>query len=178
MNAEEGQGKGFEADIEVIPSSNIKITMGYSYNDTEISDKYLFTAVCGSMQCTVTDPVNAQGFANIHGNPFPGAPKTSLNMTLLYKIPYKSGNWFLLTDWVYQDDINLALYESKEFITDKQFEGGLRFGYENLIKHYEFSVFARNITDEDNVKGFVDFNNNTGVVNEPRVVGIELRWSL
>lgn len=178
LNAEEGQGKGFEADIEVIPTSNIKITMGYSYNATEISDKNLFTAICGSMQCTVTDPVNAQGFANIHGNPFPGAPKTSLNMTLLYKIPYKSGNWFLLTDWVYQDDINLALYESKEFMTEQQYEGGLRIGYENLKRHYEFSIFARNITDEDNVKGFVDFNNNTGFVNEPRIVGVELRMNL
>jgi iron complex outermembrane recepter protein len=178
LNAEKGQGKGFEADIEVIPTSNIKITMGYSYNHTEIRDENLFTAVCGSMQCTVTDPINDQGFANIHGNPFPGAPKTSLNLTFLYKIPYKSGNWFLLTDWVYQDDINLALYESKEFRTERQYEGGLRIGYENLIRQYEFSAFARNLTDEDNVKGFVDFNNNTGFVNEPRIVGIELRMSL
>ncbi len=178
LNAHEGQGKGFEADIEAIPTSNTKITIGYSYNDTKIRDKNLLTTVCGSMQCTVTDPVNSQGFAKIDGNPFPGAPKTNLNFTLLYKIPYKSGNWFLLTDWVYQGAINLALYESKEFVTGPQYEGGLRIGYENVVDHYEFSIFARNVTDEDNVKGFVDFNNNTGFVNEPRIVGIEFRMNL
>ncbi len=178
LNADEGKGKGFEADIEAIPINNTKITIGYSYSETEIKDDNLFTAVCGSMQCTVTDPVNDQGFAKIDGNPFSGAPKTSLNFSLFYKIPYKSGNWFLLTDWVYQDDINLALYESKEFVTGSQYEGGLRIGYENLVDRYEFSVFARNITDEENVKGFVDFNNNTGFVNEPRIIGVEFRMNL
>jgi iron complex outermembrane receptor protein len=29
------------------------------------------------------------------------------------------------------------------------------------------------LTDEDNVKGAVDFNNLTGIINEPRVIGIE-----
>jgi iron complex outermembrane receptor protein len=37
-------------------------------------------------------------------------------------------------------------------------------------------VFGRNITDEDNVLGFVDFSNNTGFVNEPRIWGLELGY--
>ena len=39
------------------------------------------------------------------------------------------------------------------------------------------ALFARNITDEDNVKGGIDFNNNTGFVNDPRVIGISVRFS-
>ena len=35
----------------------------------------------------------------------------------------------------------------------------------------EVAAFARNITDEDNVLGVIDFNNNTAFVNEPRVIG-------
>ena len=35
----------------------------------------------------------------------------------------------------------------------------------------------RNITDEDNVKGGIDFNNNTGFVNEPRTFGISGRFN-
>lgn len=178
LNANKGKGRGFEAELEAIPTSNSKFTFGYSYNHTEINDENLFTAGCGSMQCTVTDPVNDQGFANINGNPFPGAPKTNLNFTALYKIPYKSGSWFLATDWVYQSENNLALYESKEFVTDPQFEGGLNIGYENIQQNYEASLFVRNITDESNVKGFVDFNNNTGFVNEPRIVGVEFKVDL
>jgi len=38
------------------------------------------------------------------------------------------------------------------------------------------ALFGRNITDEDNVKGFVDFSNNTGFVNEPAIWGIEANY--
>ena len=36
----------------------------------------------------------------------------------------------------------------------------------------DLAAFARNITDEDNVLGVVDFNNNTAFVNEPRIIGV------
>lgn len=178
LNAEEGVGKGFEIDLETIPVENIKMTIGLSYNDTEIKDPTLFTAVCGSTQCTPTDPIDANGNANINGNPFPGAPETSLNFTFRYQIPSSNGGlWYVFTDWAYQGEVNLALYESVEFKTDEQFEGGLRLGFESLNRNYDVALFARNITDEDNVKGFVDFNNNTGFVNEPRIIGIEGTYS-
>ncbi|HQR91477.1 MAG TPA: hypothetical protein PLH31_19840, partial [Caulobacter sp.] len=38
----------------------------------------------------------------------------------------------------------------------------------------EAALFARNITDEDNLKGAIDFNNLTAFVNEPRVIGLSL----
>ncbi len=178
LNADEGVGQGFEVDIEAVPTPNLKITSGFSYNDTEIKDGDLFTAVCGSGQCTPTDPLNESGDANINGNPFQGAPKTTFNFTLQYQIPHgDSGFWFVFTDWAYQGETNLALYESEEFITDGQYEGGLRLGYKNIKQAYEFALFGRNITDEDNVKGFVDFNNNTGFVNEPRIVGVEFNYT-
>ncbi len=34
--------------------------------------------------------------------------------------------------------------------------------------------FARNITNEVNLRGAIDFNNLTGFVNEPRIVGISI----
>jgi iron complex outermembrane receptor protein len=40
---------------------------------------------------------------------------------------------------------------------------------------YEVAVFGRNITDEENPKGGIDFNNFTGFDNEPRVVGVSFR---
>lgn len=178
MNADSGKGQGIEADIEYLPTPNTRITFGYTYADTEIRDSDLFTAVCGSGQCTVTDPVNSQGFANINGNPFPGAPKTSANLTFYYQMPIDAGRVYFMTDWIYSSKNNLALYESKEFVTDSQFEGGLRIGFKNRSEDLDVSLFARNVTDEDNVKGFVDFNNNTGFFNEPRFVGVEIRKNL
>jgi iron complex outermembrane recepter protein len=177
LNADDAVGKGAELDIEYLPTVNLKFTAGLSINETEIKDAKLYTAVCGSGQCTPTDPLDGSGNASIDGNPFPGAPDTTFNFTIRYQIPTDNGNlWYIYSDWAYQGKTNLALYESKEFYTDGQFEGGLRIGYET--QNLDVAFFSRNITDEHNVKGFVDFNNNTGFVNEPRIVGVELKYKL
>lgn len=175
MNADSGTGQGFRTDIEYLPTPNTRIFVGYTYADTEIKDKGLATAVCGSGQCTVTDPLNAAGFALINGNPFPGAPKHSASLGAYYQHPISSGKVYVSADWVYTDANNLALYESREFYVGAQHEGGVRIGFKNQNEDLDASIFARNVTDEDNVQGFVDFNNNTGFVNEPRIVGVEVR---
>lgn len=177
LNADKGIGQGVEFDIEAVPTPNLKLTAGASYNRTEIHDNNLYTAVCGSQQCTPTDPLNAAGAAKIDGNPFPGAPETTADITARYQIPQGDGGlWFAFMDWHYQGETNLALYESKEFVVDGQFELGARLGYESTRYRYEIAVYGRNITNEDNVKGFVDFDNNTAFVNDPRIVGIEATY--
>ena len=52
----------------------------------------------------------------------------------------------------------------------------MRVGYRNNASGLEVAAFGRNITNEDNILGFIDFNNNTGFVNEPRVWGIEVGY--
>ncbi len=111
--------------------------------------------------------------ALINGNPFPNAPEWSGDLTARYGIPVgNSGEFFIFTDWVYLGDTNFLLYESREFNAKSRFEGGLKIGYTANEGQWEVAAFARNITNEDNVLGVVDFNNNTAFVNEPRVFGI------
>ena len=74
-----------------------------------------------------------------------------------------------------QGKTNLFLYESAEFHTDNQHEAGLRVAYINYDGNYEVGVFGRNVTDQDNIKGAVDFNNLTGFVNEPRTFGVDFK---
>ena len=128
--------------------------------------------------CTVLDP-RPNGFnAVIDGNPFPQAPETIFTFTARYAVPVgNDGEFFAFTDWAYQGETNLFLYESVEFQTDGNVEGGLRIGYENFEHNYTVALFGRNITDEENVKGAVDFNNLTGIVNQPRIFGIEAKVS-
>jgi iron complex outermembrane receptor protein len=87
------------------------------------------------------------------------------------------GEFFVFTDWAFQGETNIFLYEAVEFTTDDNFEGGLRIGYENFAHNYTVALFGRNITNEDNVKGAIDFNNLTGIVNEPRVWGVEFKYT-
>ena len=173
VNAD-GRGLGFEADFELAPTDNFLLTAGLSYNDTEITQDGLQVAACGG-GCTVTDPIDANGLATIEGNPFPQAPDWIFNFTARYGIPFAGGEFYALTDWAFQGDTNFFLYESAEFNSSGNFEGGLRVGYAFGDGAYDVSVFARNITDEENAKGGIDFNNLTGFVNEPRIIGVAAR---
>jgi iron complex outermembrane receptor protein len=84
----------------------------------------------------------------------------------------EDGEFFAYTDWAYQGDTNFFLYEAAEFSSEDTFEGGVKLGYGKIDGSWQLAVFGRNITDEENVKGAIDFNNLTGFVNEPRIWGV------
>ncbi len=179
VNANSGRGYGFELDSAFQLTSDFLVTAGLSYANTRINDENLAVGICA--QCTVTDPLVTIGGtprALVDGNPFPNAPKWIANMTARYGVPVgNGGEFFAFTDWAYQGKTNFFLYESREFNANNQIEGGLRAGYARQDGAYEIAAFVRNITDADNVKGGIDFNNNTGFVNDPRVFGISARVS-
>ncbi|MEO0998422.1 MAG: TonB-dependent receptor, partial [Pseudomonadota bacterium] len=177
INANEGQGFGFDVDGEFIVTDNFVVTAGVSYNDTEINDGSLAVAPCGSGLCTPLDPLDGGGNALVDGNPFPQAPEWIYSLTARYSQPLgPAGNeFFVFLDFAYQGDTEFFLYESEEFNSDGNHETGLRIGYSMNDGQYEVALFGRNITDEENLKGGIDFNNLTGFVNEPRIVGLSLR---
>ncbi len=179
INAKQGKAYGFEVDGEWLVTDNLTLTAGYSYNHTEIDDKNLKVAACAKNLCTVTDPLDVNNNASINGNPFPQAPEYILDFTARYSVPVgDGGELFAYTDWNMQGQTNLFLYESKEFQTDGNFEGGLKFGYGRTDGSWEAAIFVRNITDEDNIKGGIDFDNLTAFVNDPRIIGITLTAKL
>ena len=179
VNADKGRGYGFELDSAFQITPNFLLTGGVSWNDTEIQDDTLAVGICA--QCTVLDPIVAIGGTNralVNGNPFPNAPEWIGDISARYAVPLNGdGELFAYTDWTYQGETSFFLYDSFEYVTDPQIEGGLRVGYARQDGSLEVALFARNITDEDNVKGGIDFNNNTGFVNDPRVIGISVRFS-
>ena len=175
VNADETTGYGFEIDAEFVVTENLLVTGNVSYNNTEINDNDLSIAVCA--QCTVTDPLNSDGRAIIDGNSLPHAPEWIANFTARYARELGDGEIFIYTDWSYRSEIDFFLYNSVEFEGKSLLEGGLRTGYawSGADNDYEVALFARNITDEQVVIGGVDFNNNTGIVNEGRFVGAEFK---
>jgi iron complex outermembrane receptor protein len=175
INAAKTKGRGVEADFEAFITPAFKVTAGGSYNFTEIKDPSLRVATCNVTRCTVTDPVDANGFAMINGNPLPQAPKYTVNATARYNWALENGNLFVLTDWAYRSKINFFLYESKEFTGKSMVEGGLRVGYNWDGGKYEVAAFGRNITNTERITGGIDFNNLTGFVNEPRQFGMQFR---
>ena len=174
INANKGEAWGLEFDGAFQVSSQFLVTLGAAYNNTAIKDSTLAVGICA--QCNVTDPTRVIGGSTralINNNPFPNAPEWSGDFTARYSIPVRdTGEFFIFTDWVYLGETNFLLYESREFNAGSRIEGGLKIGYSGGEGQWELAAFARNITNEDNVLGVVDFNNNTAFVNEPRIIGV------
>lgn len=179
LNGKEGVGYGLEFEFEYLATDNLTLSGGYGYSKTEINDSSLTVAPCGSGLCTVTDPLNANGLAVIDGNPFQHAPEWTANFEIDYIYPLSGSNaeLYLFSDWKFRGETNDFLYESVEFTTDTQFEAGLRVGYRNLDKNFSIGFFGRNITDEENILGGIDFANLLAYTNEPRAWGIDASWN-
>ncbi|WNC70258.1 TonB-dependent receptor [Thalassotalea nanhaiensis] len=177
LNADETVGYGFELDSEFMLTENLAVTFGASYNNTELNDDNLSVPVCA--QCTVTDPLNGNGQAIVDGNSLPHAPEWIYTFTARYSREIGDGEFYVYTDWAYRDEISFFLYESTEFTGDALLEGGARTGYawETDSQEYDVSLFVRNMTDEQQAIGAVDFTNNTAIVNEERFVGAEFKVS-
>ena len=174
MNADRGTGAGVEVEVEYAVTDNLIFSAGFGSADTRIKQSGLATAPCGSGLCTILDPIDANGNAVIDGNSFQHAPEWTLNFEIDYTAPLSNGDEiYVYTDWKFKGETQDFLYESIEYTFDTQFEGGLRAGYRSTANNYEVGIFARNITDEDNVIGGIDFANLTAYVNQPRVVGVE-----
>ena len=177
FNADETIGYGFEIDSEFMITENFAVTASASYNHTEMNDDTLSVPVCAS--CTVTSPLNSDGRALIDGNSLPHAPEWIYTFTARYSTEIGEGEFYAYTDWSYRDNINFFLYESTEFTGKSLIEGGVRTGYmwDGDDQEYEVALFVRNITDEQQAIGAVDFTNNTAIVNEERFYGAEFKVS-
>jgi iron complex outermembrane receptor protein len=176
LNADKTVGQGAELDFEAYVTPQLLVTLGASYNDTEIEDDGILVGTC--FACTVTDPtviIGMSTFAEIDGNRLPQAPEWIANFTLRYGMPLGNGEMFVYTDWAYRSEVNFFLYESTEFTGKELLEGGLRVGYNWSDEKYEVALFGRNITDEVVAVGAIDFDNLTGFLNEPRIFGVQFK---
>ena len=172
LNADKTEGQGAELDLQAYLTPHLLMTLGASYNDTEIKDDSISVGTC--FACTVTDPI-VDGFAVIDGNPLPQAPEWIGNVSLRYGIPVGNGEVFAYTDWSYRSEVNFFLYESTEFRGKSLLQGGLRVGYTWNQGKYEAALFGRNITDEVVAVGGIDFDNLTGFLNEPQIFGVQFK---
>jgi len=178
LNADKAVGYGFELDGELFINPDLVMTASVSYNNTELKDGSIGVAPCGG-GCTVTDVIRADGQAIIDGNSLPQSPELIANLALRWSKEVGEGEVYVYSDWSYRSKVNFFLYESKEFTGDALLEGGIRTGYQwsNGSTDYEVAIYGRNITDEEQLTGAIDFNNLTGYVNEPVFWGLEFKAS-
>ena len=176
-SAKNAIGQGVEAQFDAKPVPNLLVSASSSYNFTEIKDPNLIVAGCGG-GCTMLSPAvpGKPGFFSIDGNPLPNAPRWVIDWRLRYTQPVADGkDVYISTDWSYRSDVNFFLYEAVEFKGQSLVEGGLRIGYEDHVHNFEIAAYARNLLNQIRITGAIDFDNLTGFVNDPRIIGVDAR---
>lgn len=176
INVDQGLGYGIEAELDFALTQDLNFSSNFSWNETEIQDEFAQTAPCGSATpCTVLDPIDpVTGNAFIDGNPFPQSPRFIANAILDYSRDVGPGELFATTDWSYRSPANIFLYEAVEFETEPQVIGGARIGYR--WDNRTVALWSRNITNTVGTVSAIDFNNLSGIFNQPRTYGVELGW--
>jgi iron complex outermembrane receptor protein len=115
-------------------------------------------------------------YAYINGNPLPQAAKWVGDVSLRYDFPLTaSGKLYVYTDWSYRSGINFFLYKSKEFDGPSLAQGGLKLGYTWADGKYDAAVFCRNCTNQIRPIGGIDFADLLGYINDPRIIGAQIR---
>ena len=171
VNADKANAVGFDLDVDALLTDNLLLQLAIGFNDTEIDDPNLRIPVCGSGACTPVDTLDIDGFAIVDGNPLPNAPEWNYNIRLQYNVPLSAGELYFATDWMFQSDMQFLIYDAVEFHSGDIMEGGVRVGFSAASGRWDAAIFGRNITDEENLKGVIDFNNNTGFVNDRSIWG-------
>lgn len=184
FNADKAKGYGMEAELEMRPVSNFRVNAGLSLLHTEIKDSNVYAqagAAGGVLSETVLNPtvkVGSNYYAQINGNPLPNAPTFNLNISGRYDLPIGDGDGrlFLSGDFNMQGKTSYVLYKTVEYISDGNFELGMKVGY--AFGPYEVAGFVRNLTNEKNLIGVIDTSNyRAGIYNDPRVFGVMLSGS-
>jgi iron complex outermembrane receptor protein len=181
INAQDTIGKGAELELHLAPVDRLTLTLAGSYNYTRIEDPTLGVTPCfnwsfaGGPACTELNPLNANGLALVNGNPLPQAPKWVGDFTLRYGLPLgPSGELYLFSDLSYRTEMNFFLDKELEFTGPSLFQLGARIGYTWANSKYEVAVFCRNCTDQIRNIGGINFENFTGFINDPRIIGGQL----
>ncbi len=184
FNGNKADAYGFEGEANWRPTRNLTLGVGLSLLHSEIKDSKTEVQICalnGVVVCTPSaTPRRVQTafgpvyLVKINGEPLPNAPKYNVDLTARYDLPLANdGKVFIAGDFNIQGYTQFVLYKTKEFTANGNFEGGLKVGYAAPDDAYELAVFARNITNEKNLKGVIE-NYMAAVFNEPRVIGVQL----
>jgi iron complex outermembrane receptor protein len=163
VNAGDAEGKGFEADIHVLPTANLDIYFGFSILDTELT-KLTDQRICD------TDCV---------GNTLPGTVETSYALVATYTVPLEDSEIRFTFENFYQDDFSVDFDDRKGLRGDDFNKSNIR----AVFAHndgWSAELYVENVTDEQYYKGaaYSDFSIGAHQIApaKPRFLGFNLRY--
>jgi outer membrane receptor protein involved in Fe transport len=169
-NGPKAEIQGVEAQLDWLPTDNLRIGLGMAYYDSELKDDY----------CDFDDAGNCVNVKAPAGTPLPLTSDFKGNLIARYTYPMNNWDAYTQGAVVYQtdrasilDQADLALYGDIPASTFLD----LAFGIEN--EKYALELFVSNVTDEDsplyvtsNCSPQVCGSQTYGVQARPRTIGI------
>lgn len=160
----DGNVKGFELEIEALPTDYWRIATSVGLLRTEYTDfKY---SIAGNV-------------LDASGNEFYRAPRTSFRFDTDYRFPLSNGGQIIVgTDWAYRSHIyhNATVQSDPVQETPGYWTGNARLIYQTADRKAQFTGFVNNLTDQSN-KVLAQIVNARGVypisLVPPRTFGIQ-----
>lgn len=163
VNAAKARQKGFEVEISVKPTDNLRLFTNYSY----LNAKYLNFVLPGTLG-------NRSGFI------LPTAPENSLSLGAELRVPVGSGDFFANGSYTWQDDYFTGSENRPTFLINSYGLADLTAGYESEAG-WKISLWAKNLFDTDYVNIRSDFGATGGIgetFGAPRTYGVRVSWKL
>ena len=178
--------RGIEAELSVIPMSNLTLSANYSFNETKYA------------QWTGADPYGVAPSGtnlDLSNNPFQNAPRHKTSLSATYGIPLAGNNGTIIFSgqYSYQSRVYyltasnryIQIYgpAAKEAISNKGHGvANAHIDWQDVLGHQGVttSIFARNLFDKIYTVSANGTNQNLGhsakVYGEPRIVGVSIAF--
>lgn len=185
-NVAKAKLRGIEAELTVLPTSNLRLGLSYSYNEAKYTDWVGADPYGGAPAGTNVDLSN---------NPFQNAPKHKFNVNATYEIPLSGNNGTIAItgQYTYQSK-SYGLTAAERYI--QVFGESIRdsitidgYGLANAridwqdalgIQGVTAGIFARNIFDKIYATSSTPLGNSLGSITkqfgEPRLIGASLSF--
>ena len=159
---------GLEVEVNHNFSEKLNLELAYSYLDAVYDD---FVNLNG---------LNPQlGFQQLKGNYLNHSPRNSLSIGLNYSKEFTKGKLILQLDSIFRSKTHFT--EFNDYAQESYSVFNLNVVWDNASDDLRFKIYAKNLTNEEYLTGFLNSASNGGRFgnySHPRVFGIEISSKL
>ena len=187
QNADTAQNTGFEVETTWLPTDNWTVGGNYSYTKAEYTSDY-FVAIEDDFNLPASLFGNSATapelfLVNANGNQLKRIPKHKATVWGQYNIPLPGGsNLTLGGTYAYTGEYYDEGFEKEIDRIPSRFRLDLTATWKDASQRWELRAFARNVTDENNIRGVTSGSEATnwyllGDILEPRFMGVDIRYN-
>lgn len=177
INLDKAKSEGFEMDAIWHPIQPLRVSLAYSYNNTEILKAPLLVDVNDNI---------TPGAISVVGNRLPQAPKNKIAINANYGFELDSGLLTVGASYVWRDEAYSTVFTRSYNEAPKWDQIDLRAHWAPVGNKYTIIAYVKNVADSDGYDAAVTASNRnlatspTGALNleltPPRTYGVELQY--